>query len=208
MAGHACFAPGSTRRCTGRPADLQTADRRDQTGAVRPVLRRERGEVTDEITGLLLLEEQAANVGRLALELGRYARVVDDRELRLREPLRDLRDRVGHQEPDPDHELIAVAHRASQVRHVVGARLRDEDTAVDPSSRFASEPLVREEVERAVVETADVGHESDLERRLLRLRRGSDVRLGRSVPATASVKTATKAAATSGMKIRPFTYPP
>ena len=44
----------------------------------------------------------------------RDTRVVDDRELRLRELLRDLRDRVGHQEPDPDHELIAVAHRASR----------------------------------------------------------------------------------------------
>ena len=85
-----------------------------------------RGQEPDQVAGLLLLEEQTADVGRLALELGRDAGVVDDRELRLREPLRDLRDRVGHQEADADHEPAAVPRSAGQVRDVVTVGLRDE----------------------------------------------------------------------------------
>ena len=122
-----------------------------------------RGEEPDEVAGLLLLEENAADVRGLALELSRDTAVVDDRELRLREALGNLRDRVGHQEADADHEPAPVPRSAGQVRDVVAAGLRDEDRAVDAELLLRNvETLVREEVERAVVETADVGHERDL----------------------------------------------
>ena len=136
------------------------------------------GEIADEVAGLLLAEEQAADVRGIALELLGDARVVDDRELRVRERLGDRRDRVGHQEADADDQVVALPCRSGQVRDVVAARLRDEDAALDAELRLRLvETLVGEEVERAVVETADVGHERDLERGLRRCgrrrRRGS-----------------------------------
>ncbi len=77
---------------------------------------------------------------------------------------------VGHQEPDADDQVVALTCRSGQVRDVVAARLREEDAALDAELllRVLDQPLVGEEVERAVVETADVGHERDLVRGLRR----------------------------------------
>src|SRR3712207_7872677 len=55
------------------------------------------------VTRLVLLEQQAADVLRLALQRG--AREVYDREVRGRELLGDRGDRVGHQEADADHDV-------------------------------------------------------------------------------------------------------
>src|SRR4029453_5852705 len=91
-----------------------------------------RGEEADEVARLLLLEEDAANVRRMdLLELLGHAGVVDDRELRLREPGRNGRDRVGHQEADADHEPAPVPRSAGQVRDVVTVGLRDEDVTLN-----------------------------------------------------------------------------
>ena len=141
--------------------DLEAADGADHTRAVRDVLRLQPGEVADEIAGFLLLEEQAAHVLRLALEIG--SREVDDRELRAREAPGHGRRGVAHEEADRDHEVVALAGRRRQVRHVVRVRLGDEHASLDAVLLLGVlKTLVRQEVERAVVEPADVGHERDL----------------------------------------------
>ena len=145
--------------------DLLAADRADHAR-----LRDRRGGDAGEAPCLLLGEQDAARVLRLALERGR--RVVDDRELRVREPLRDGRHLVGHQEPDADDEVVAPRPRR-EVRDVVGGALREEDAAVDAQLLLGVlQALVRERVEALVVQAADVGHERDLEAgRCLCLRR-------------------------------------
>ncbi len=105
-------------------------------------------------------------------------RVVDDRELRVRERLRNRRELLGHEEADADDQVVALACRRRQVRDVVGGLLRDEDAALDAELLLrVLETLIGEEVERAVVEPADIGHERDLDRGLRRCgcrrRRGS-----------------------------------
>src|SRR4051794_24030110 len=74
--------------------DLLAADPAERGRVV--VLRREARDVADQVARVLLLEQQAGDVGRLVLELGRVD--VDDRELRIRELLGGRVHRVGHQE--------------------------------------------------------------------------------------------------------------
>ena len=139
--------------------DLQAADGADHLLRPRLLLRHEPGEVADEVARLLLLEEEAAHVLRLRLQLG--LGVVDDREVHVREARGHPVERVRHQEADGDHEVVVLLRERGQVRDVVGLRLRDHDPALDAELALgALEPLVREEVERAVVEAADVGDEA------------------------------------------------
>ena len=112
------------------PGDVRV-DRRDllaADGADHARLRHRRRGDAGETPGLLLREQDAAHVLRRALECGR--RVVDDRELRVREPLRDGRHLIRHQEPDADDEVVAP-RPGREVRDVVGRALREEDAAVD-----------------------------------------------------------------------------
>src|SRR6478752_5869941 len=140
--------------------DLETADRRDRAG-----LGRGRSCDTGEAPCLLLGEHDATDVLRLALEAGRVD--VDDRELNLRVLLRDLGDRITHEEADRDHEVVALG-TSREVRDVVRAALRDEDATLDAVLALRDlEAVVRERVEALVVQAADVGDERHLERCLL-----------------------------------------
>ena len=158
--------------------DLQPADRADHLLRASLLLGDEPGEIADQVARLLLLEEQAADVLRLRLHL--LLREVDDREVRVGELLRDGVQRVGHQEADGDHEVVLRLREAGEVRDVVGVRARDDDASLHAELVLGLlEALVREEVERAVVETADIRHQPDLERRPARGFRGRAGGFGR-----------------------------
>src|SRR5471030_1080726 len=94
---------------------LLAADRRDGGAPAR--LRREARGVAGEIADLLLPEEQPFHVLRFAL-VG--VRDVDDREMRLRELLRDRGHRLDLGEADADHQVVALVGERRQARHVVG----------------------------------------------------------------------------------------
>ena len=142
--------------------DLLPADGADHLLRARLVLRDQPGQVADEVAGLLLLEEQAADVLRLRLHV--RLRRVDDREVRVGVARGHLLERRRHQEADRDHEVVVLLRERGQVGDVVRVRLRDDDAARDAQLALgAQQALVGEEVERAVVEAADVGDEPDLE---------------------------------------------
>ena len=93
----------------------------------------------------------------------------------LRELLGDRLDRLRHQEADTDDQVVVLLRERREVRHVVGVGARDEHASLDAELLLgALEPLVRKEVEGAVVESADVRDEPDLDRRP-----GRSARLGR-----------------------------
>src|SRR5215212_5853939 len=148
--------------------DLLAADGRDDLVAAL-VLGVEPGQRADEVAGLVLLEQQAVDVLRLALHQG--LRVVDDPEVHGGELVGDRLHRLGHQEADADDEVVLLLRQRGQVRHVVRVLGRREHAALDAQLRLGPlEALVGELVEGAVVEAADVGDEPDLD--LLGLRRG------------------------------------
>ena len=139
--------------------NLEASDRRD-----RARLRLGRSGDADEAARLLLGEDDAAHVRRLALESRGVD--VDDRELRVRVLRRHGRDRVAHQEADGDDEVIALLGRGREVRDVVGGALRDQRPALDAVLRLRLlQALVGERVEALVVEAADVRDHRDLHRR-------------------------------------------
>src|SRR5215210_931027 len=141
--------------------DLLAADGGDDLVAAL-VLGVERGQRAGEVARLVLLEQQAVDVGRLALHRG--LRVVDDREVRVGELLGDGLHRLGHQEADADHHVVLLLGERREVRDVVRVGLRRQRAALDAELGLGPlEALVRELVERAVVETADVGDEPDLD---------------------------------------------
>src|SRR5215216_640534 len=148
--------------------DLLATDRGDHLVAAL-VLDVEPRQRSDEVAGLVLLEQQAVDVRGLALHQG--LRVVDDREVRVRKLLGDGLHRLGHQEADADDEVVLLLGQGREVRHVVRVLARRQNAALDAELRLGPlEALVGELVERAVVEAADVGDETDLD--LLGLRRG------------------------------------
>ena len=170
----------------------------DEADGARLVL--ERGGDAGEVPGLGLGEEDAAGVLRLALERG--PRVVDDRELRVREPLGDRCELVAHQEADPEDEVVALACRRGQVRDVVPGRLRDEDAALDAELGLGPlEALVRQIVEALVVEAADVGDDRDLDGVASAL-------LDCAEPTEATARPATSASAAPTVHLRIATCPP
>ncbi len=169
--------PRHCRLCTGLVAGDEAVDRRllEAThGADRlaaGLLGLERAEVPDEVAHLLLAEEEALDVRRLALQERLVD--VDDREVRVGEPLGGRRDRVALREADPDDEVVALAGERGHVRHVVGSGLRLDHTAGDPHLALrALQPLEGELVEAVVVQLPRVGDEPDLERRRRRGRLG------------------------------------
>ena len=115
--------------------DLLSADGADHLLRAPLLLGDEAGEVTDEVAGLLLLEEQAADV--LGLRLHRRLVEVDDREVRVGKLLGDGVQRVRHQEADGDHEVVFRLREAREVRDVVGVVARDDDASLHPSSLSA-----------------------------------------------------------------------
>ena len=124
-----------------------------------PVFDVERRQVAGQIARLLLLEEQPLDVRQ-----GRGRRVVDDREVRRREGLRDLLDRAVHEEPDRDHEVVVGGRQRLEVGDVLRLLVRLEHLEVDAELRLrALDPDEGKVVEALVVEPADVGDEPDLE---------------------------------------------
>src|SRR3954447_16265288 len=91
--------------------DLEAADRRHHVLRVQPgetaLLLQQAGHVPDEVPGVLLTEQQALDVLGLLDRLVRD-RLVDDRELGVRELLGHLADGLGHQEADRDHEVVLL----------------------------------------------------------------------------------------------------
>src|SRR3954454_5028093 len=164
--------------------DLLAADARQRATVVLGV---QRGQVADEVAGLLLLERQADDVLRLALHPGRVE--VDDRELGARELLRRRRHGVGHEEAVADDEVVLLLRQRRQVRDVVRVLLRHEHATVDAELLDgALEALVRQLVERAVVEAADVGDETDLDLLALRRARGAAARAASAVVVAAAAR--------------------
>jgi len=103
------------------------------------------------------VEEQALQVRD---GLGRPG--VDDGEVGVRIGLCDLLDGALHQEADRDHELVAVQSRVLQVGDVVRAVGGLKHVALDAELRLGlQQALVRQVVEAAVVEAADVGDQAD-----------------------------------------------
>src|ERR671918_73435 len=132
-------------------------------------------EVAGEVPRLLLLEEEALEVGQLARVrlLASLSAVggVDDGEVRLRELLRGRVRSLGHEEADRDDQVEALVGERREVRDVVRVRLGLQHPDLDAELlRRLLEALVGQRVEAAVVQAADVGDEPDLNvgaRRLL-----------------------------------------
>ena len=92
-------------------------------------------EVADEVADLLLAEQQPLDVLRLALEERLVD--VDDREARVREPLRGRGHRVALREPDADDQVEPLSCERRHVRDVVGGDFDSTTRPVIPSSRSA-----------------------------------------------------------------------
>src|SRR5712691_6008172 len=120
-------------------------------------------EIAGEVADLLLAEEQPEQVRRLVWLGGLVD--VHDRELRVREEMRRRVDRLRFREADADHDVVAAARERRQVRDVLRARRRQADAVLDAELclRF-QDAQVREMVEAAVVQAADVRDEPDLDR--------------------------------------------
>jgi hypothetical protein len=140
---------------------LLAADRTDHVLAGTTLLL-ETGEIADEVARLLLAEEQAEQVLRL---VRLFALVdVDDREVRIRKVDGSRVDRLRFGEPDSDREAIPLARERREIRNVFLCRLRLEHATLDTEVALgALEPEVRQMVEAAVVEAADVRDEADLD---------------------------------------------
>jgi hypothetical protein len=90
--------------------------------------------------------------------------VVDAGKRDVRVCGRHLDRRRSEQEPDRNDELVPVVHGGLQVRLVVVGRLRHVDALLDVEVRLGLlEAVDGEFVEAAVVDTARVGDEGDLD---------------------------------------------
>ena len=134
-------------------------------------LRRQRGDDAGEVPGLLgrvLHAESVVDRTRLRLLACRVARLavemVHARERHVRVRRRHLDYRGREQEPDGDHEIVPVVDGRLQVRLVVLCPVRHVDTLLDVQIGFGLvEARDRELVEAAVVHTAGVRDEPDLD---------------------------------------------
>ena len=105
---------------------------------------------------------------------------VDDREVRLRILLRDLRDRGRLVEADGDDEVRALPRGLREVRDVGLRRRGLVDDAVDPELLLRPlQALIGELVEAVVVELVDVRDQDD---ECLRARAARRRSRGRSLP--------------------------
>ncbi len=145
--------------------DLDAADHADGLLAAL-LLHHEPGEAADEVGVLLRRVGQAFDVldERLALgvrERRNVRRVVGDRELRVRELLRDRGLLVGEEEAGADDDVDALARERGEVRQVLTGRVRLERGRLQPRNvgLRVDQALELELVETLVVEATDVGHE-------------------------------------------------
>src|SRR4051794_34545449 len=152
--------------------DLEAADRRHGLGAghLDVVLHDQAGQVTDQVARLLLLEQQAGDVGR-GVDRITDDGVVDDRELRVGALGRELADRRRHQEADRDDDVEVVVAEVREVRDVVRLRVRLLDRQVDAELVLRLRGALEGElVEALVVQAALVGGQADLQGRSRRRR--------------------------------------
>src|SRR3954452_14502524 len=96
-------------------ATLRAADARDDVLALR--LRRQRRRVAREVAGLLLVEQEPLDVGRVLLQV--LVGYVDDREFRVREAARDDVHGLDLGVADADHEVVALLGQRAEVRDVL-----------------------------------------------------------------------------------------
>src|SRR5215204_3090896 len=139
---------------------LDPTDRADHLLAAL-LLGHERSETADHVAVLVRREGQALDVGILR-ERRRVHRVVDDREARVRIPLRRGVDRLRQKEPDTDRQVESFPGQGPEVRDVVARLTRLDGATGDPELVLpALEPLQGGLVEGPVVEAADVADETD-----------------------------------------------
>src|SRR5262249_35106596 len=124
--GDGALRPGPVARDV--PIDGRLLEAADGADRLRTLaLGRERAEVADQIADLLLFEEEADDVLRLALEVALID--VDDCEVRVREPLCRRRDRVALREPDANDQVISKTRERDHVGDVLRGRGRLDDSA-------------------------------------------------------------------------------
>ena len=169
--------------------DLDAADRPDGVlllGA-RVVLLQDARNRPDERTGLLLLEQQADDVG--VLEVGSLrvsSDAVDDREVDIREVAGHRADRLRHEESDADNEVVASGGVGRQVGDIVGVGVRLGDVPLDAELAFAAQAGAyvssrrrvgqtdpRQVIEALVSKRAGIGDEADLDDFWCRRRAGA-----------------------------------
>src|ERR1700736_6557772 len=113
---------------------------------------------------ILLLEEKGLDVGVLqVLAVGVRSGAIDDREVNVGELAGSVAEGRVRQDADPDHQVIVLGGEVGQVRNVVVAALGLDHVALDLEVGLGLlEAEVGEVVEALVVESADVGDETDL----------------------------------------------
>ena len=190
--------------------DLDAADRADRvlllgTGIV---LFQNAGDGADECASFLLFEQETLNIGVLqVVPLGIRPDPVDDRKVNVGEVAGDRSDRLGHQEADPNDQVITARGVVRQVGNVFGAHMGLGDVALDAKLILAAqagadvagrgslaETDCGEMVEALVVETAGVRHQADFER----LGRGTRGRAPAGRHEAGQQETDTKAKQTDG----------
>ena len=152
--------------------DFHAGDRADDTGFAHAG-RQDARQVAD----LILLEHQAGDVGQPAVGVavlhgvradgvvfGREVGVVNDRELDVRILLGLDRRRIAHQEADGDDHVVAFSGKGINVllvvRRLLGLDVLGLDAQVGHRLLHAGP---RRLVERLVVHTTDIGHQTDLQ---------------------------------------------
>src|SRR5205823_2576522 len=114
--------------------DLDAADRADRVLFLGAgiVLFENAGNRADQRAGFLLFEQEAFNIGVLqVIALGIGTNPVDDRKVNVGEVAGDRSDRLGHQEADPNDQVIAARGVGRQVGNVLGAHMGLGDVALD-----------------------------------------------------------------------------
>ena len=172
--------PGDALPSAGPVAGDERVDRRDLHAARRAdrvaarALRHQRGEAADQVALLLGLERDPGDVlddqlPVLVRERRDLDRVVRDRELGVRELLRDRRLRVCEQEARRDDCVIPEPRDRREVRDVVACGVRLDRPGLHVQLRLGHlQPGQLVLVEALVVEPADVADQGCLEGRPVR----------------------------------------
>src|SRR6266545_1479174 len=145
--------------------DLDAAD--DADVLLARTRRNVRGETADQIAVLLRRVREALDVRDSTVERRALHVVVRDRELRVRELLRDVVRRIGQQEAGRDDDVVAAPCERGHVRQVVARRARLDRPVLD--LQLLGRPLQPRQlvlVEALVVEATNVADQARLERGL------------------------------------------
>ena len=145
---------------TGLVSELESSNQRDVHAAHEPDasgLAGQRGDSADQVSPLVLLKHQRADVGQVHLG-------IDNGKMRFRELRSDAADRFFLREPDADDQVEVALRKPTQHRFerviVGGLDIFNENAQVLVGSHRA---LVGGSVKGFVVLSAAVQHESDPE---------------------------------------------